>query len=186
MADEGVRDVPTAIILQFISTFGVWILADRLGLSSVLTMVTFAIAVARRAPERTPARLRVPSYAVWETAVFVLNVLAFVFIGLQIRPILTSLDPDVRTRYLFVAGLVLLTVIVVRIAWVMTHNTVASLEDPPVRIPSARGRSSRPTVGRRPGRFLGRHARRHHARRGARASRTAGAGAPFRIATSSS
>ena len=90
---SSVRDVPTAIILQFISTFGVWILADRLGLSSVLTMVCFAISVARRAPARTPARLRLPSYAVWETAVFVLNVLAFVFIGLQIRPILASLEP---------------------------------------------------------------------------------------------
>ena len=120
-----VRDAPTAIILQFISTFGVWILADRLGLSSVLTMVSFAIAAARRAPERTPARLRLPSYAVWDTAVFVLNVLAFVFIGLQIRPILTSLEPDTRMRYLFVAGVVLLTVIVVRIVWVMIHNTVA-------------------------------------------------------------
>ena len=122
---KDVRDVPTAVILQFISTFGVWILADRLGLSSVLTMVSFAIAVARRAPERTPARLRLPSYAVWESAVFVLNVLAFVFIGLQIRPILTSLEPTMRTRYLFVAGVVLLTVILVRIAWVMTHNTIA-------------------------------------------------------------
>ena len=119
-----VRDVPTAIILQFIITFGVWTLADRLGLSAVLTMVSYAIAVARRAPERTPARVRLPSYAVWETAVFVLNVLAFVFIGLQIRPILTSLEPTKRTRYLFVAGAVLFTVIVVRIAWVMTHNTV--------------------------------------------------------------
>jgi monovalent cation/hydrogen antiporter len=122
---KDVRDVPTAVILQFISTFGVWILADRLGLSSVLTMVSFAIAVARRAPERTPARLRLPSYAVWDTAVFVLNVLAFVFIGLQIRPILTSLEPDTRMRYLAVAGVVLLTVIVVRIVWVMTHNTIA-------------------------------------------------------------
>ena len=122
---KDVRDVPTAVILQFISTFGVWILADRLGLSSVLTMVSFAIAVARRAPERTPAWLRLPAYAVWDTAVFLLNVLAFVFIGLQIRPILTSLEPDTRMRYLFVAGVVLLTVIVVRIVWVMTHNTVA-------------------------------------------------------------
>jgi CPA1 family monovalent cation:H+ antiporter len=122
---KDVRDVPTAVILQFISTFGVWILADRLGLSSVLTMVSFAIAVARRAPERTPARLRLPSYAVWDTAVFVLNVLAFVFIGLQIRPILTSLEPDTRMRYLFVAGVVLLTVIGVRFVWVMIHNTVA-------------------------------------------------------------
>jgi CPA1 family monovalent cation:H+ antiporter len=121
---KNVYDVPTSIILQFISTFGVWIFADRLGLSSVLTTVSYAIAVARRAPERTPARIRIPSYAVWESAVFVLNVLAFVFIGLQMRPILTSLAPDTRTRYLFVAGAVLLTVIVVRIVWVMTHNTV--------------------------------------------------------------
>jgi CPA1 family monovalent cation:H+ antiporter len=121
---KDVCDVPTAIIVQFIGTFGVWILADRLGLSSVLTMVSFAITVARRAPERTPARIRIPSYAVWESAVFVLNVLAFVFIGLQIRPILTSIAPDTRTRYLLVAGTVLLTVIVVRILWVMTHNTV--------------------------------------------------------------
>ena len=47
------------------------------------------------------------------------------FIGLQIRPILTSLEPAMRARYLAVAGVVLLTVIVVRIAWVMTHNTIA-------------------------------------------------------------
>ena len=87
------RDVPTAVILQFISTFGVWILAERIGLSAVLTMVCYAVTVSRRAPAWTPASLRVPSYAVWETVVFVLNVLAFVFIGLQIRPILAALDP---------------------------------------------------------------------------------------------
>ena len=44
-------------------------------------------------PQRTPARLRIPSYAVWETVVFVLNVLAFVLIGLQLRPIFESLVP---------------------------------------------------------------------------------------------
>jgi CPA1 family monovalent cation:H+ antiporter len=90
----------------------------------VLTTVSFAIAVARRAPERTPARIRLPSYAVWETAVFVLNVLAFAFIGLQIRPILTSLPVGERMPYFVFAGAVLLTVIVVRIAWVMTHNSI--------------------------------------------------------------
>ena len=45
-----IEDVPTAIIIQFVTTFGVWILADRLGLSSILTMVSYAIAVARQAP----------------------------------------------------------------------------------------------------------------------------------------
>ena len=117
-------DVPTAIIVQFVACFGVWILADRLGLSSVLTMVTFAMSVARRAPATTPARIRIPSYAVWESAVFVLNVLAFVFIGLQLRPIMQSLEPEMRSRYLLVAAAVVATVILVRIAWVMTHNTV--------------------------------------------------------------
>src|SRR5262245_30132579 len=58
-----IRDVPTAIILQFVSTFGVWMLADGIGLSGVLTMVCYAITVARTAPEQTPARIRIPSYA---------------------------------------------------------------------------------------------------------------------------
>ena len=121
---DRVRDVPTAIILQFVGTFGVWILADRLGLSGVLTMVCYAITVARTAPARTPARLRIPSYAVWETVVFLLNVLAFVFIGLQIRPIMASLEPAARGRYFAVAGAVLVTVIVVRFAWHMSFNAV--------------------------------------------------------------
>ena len=52
------------------------------------------------------------------------NVLAFVFIGLQIRPILDSLEPAGRGRYFAVAGAVLLTVIVVRIVWHMSFNAV--------------------------------------------------------------
>jgi monovalent cation/hydrogen antiporter len=119
---ERVTHMPTAIILQFVSTFGVWMLADSVGLSGVLTMVCYAITVARASPERTPARARIPSYAVWETVVFALNILAFIFIGLQIRPILESLEPADRGRYFAVAGAVLLTVIIVRTAWHMSFN----------------------------------------------------------------
>src|SRR6185436_14213589 len=119
-----VQHVPTAIILQFASTFGVWIIAERIGLSGVLTMVSYAITVARTAPERTPARVRVPSYAVWDTVVFVMNILAFIFIGLQIRPILDSLEPSARGEYFIVAGAVVLTVILVRVLWHMCFNTV--------------------------------------------------------------
>ena len=119
-----IHDVPTSIIVQFITVFGVWIVAEETGLSAVLTMVCFAVSVARPASEITPARMRIPSYAVWETAVFVLNVLAFVFIGLQIRPILSNLAPAVRLQYFWVAGTVLLTVIVVRIAWAMIYYAV--------------------------------------------------------------
>ena len=121
---DRVHHVPTAIILQFVTTFGVWLLAEHLGLSAVLTMVCYAATVARTSPARTPARIRIPTYAVWETAVFALNVLAFIFIGLQIRPILESLETADLGRHFAVAGAVLVTVIVVRIAWHMSFNAV--------------------------------------------------------------
>ena len=120
-----VEDVPSSVILQFVSTFGVWILAERMGLSGVLTMVCYATAVARRAPDLIPARRRIPSYAVWDTAVFVLNVLAFVLIGLQVRPILRSLDNPAHNLYLYAAGATLLATIAVRFAWVMAHNALS-------------------------------------------------------------
>ena len=40
---DRVQHVPTAIILQFVTTFGVWMLAEHLGLSAVLTMVCYAV-----------------------------------------------------------------------------------------------------------------------------------------------
>jgi len=116
------REAPMAIISQFCSTFGVWIVADAIGLSAILTLVVYAMTIAWTAPIRTPARIRVPAYAVWETAVFVLNVLAFVLIGMQVGPILERLDPWQKLHYGLFALAVLATVIVVRIVWCMSYN----------------------------------------------------------------
>lgn len=123
-----IDDTPSSIVLQFVGTFGVWILAERLRLSPIVTVVVYAFTLARESPQQTAARLRVPSYAVWDTVVFVLNVFAFVLIGLQLRPILASLQPEQRGTYLQVAAAVLLTAVVVRIAWVMIYNTAARLK----------------------------------------------------------
>lgn len=117
-----IQHVPTSIILQFISTFGVWILAEHVGLSGVFTVVCFAITLAQTVPATTPARSRIPSYAVWETVVFGLNILAFIFIGLQLRPILERIEEKNLWPYFSVAVAVLLTVIVVRMAWHMSFN----------------------------------------------------------------
>jgi Na+/H+ antiporter len=143
---ERVEHVPTAIILQFVSTFAVWMLAEQVGLSGVLTTVCYAMMVARTAPEKIAAATRIPTYAVWETVVFALNILAFIFIGLQIRPILESLAPADRARYFAVAGAVLLTVIVVRFAWHMSFNAVIRWRDRRVGFNPPRP-MLRPTVG---------------------------------------
>jgi monovalent cation/hydrogen antiporter len=116
-------DAPSAIILQFGSTFTVWIAAEHLGLSGILTIVVYAMMLARDAPARMPARLRVHAYAVWETAVFILNVLAFILIGMQLRPIWIGLDDEVRLRYCEIAALVLGAVILARMAWVAVFRT---------------------------------------------------------------
>ncbi|WP_448949789.1 Na+/H+ antiporter [Labrys neptuniae] len=115
-------DAPNALIVQFATTFGVWIVAEAVGLSGILTIVSYAMTIARRR-DRMPARLRVPVYAVWETAVFILNAFAFVLIGLQLRPIWERLDMALRFQYGIVALTVLVTVIVARFVWVMTYNT---------------------------------------------------------------
>ena len=168
--------MPSAIILQFVSTFGVWILAEHLGLSGVLTMVCYAVTVARWSPERTPAQIRVPTYAVWETVVFALNVLAFIFIGLQIRPILDSLGAAERGRYPVVAIAVLVTVIVVRLGVAHGLQRRDPMATPSVWLQSAATDAA--ADGRqRPGDLVGRHARHRLAGRGAgaadRPSRTA-------------
>jgi Na+/H+ antiporter len=122
-----ITDAPSSIIVQFAGTFTVWIVAEHIGLSGILTIVAYAITIARTAPARIPARLRVPSYAVWETVVFVLNVLAFMVIGLQLRPIWQRLDDPVRLKYCLIAAAVLGAVILTRIAWVMSYNTALRL-----------------------------------------------------------
>ena len=126
---ERVQHIPTSIILQFVGTITVWVVAERAGLSGVLTTVCFAMTLARIAPARMPARIRIPTNAVWATVIFALNIFAFIFIGLQIRPILMELPSPVLREYLLVAAAVLVTVIVVRIAWHMGFNTVLRWRD---------------------------------------------------------
>ncbi|KAB7787228.1 cation:proton antiporter [Methylorubrum populi] len=119
-----VEEPVSVIVLQFAAAFGLWIAAEAMELSGVLTVVSFAITVARRAPGQTSPRLRVISNAVWETAIFVLNVLAFVLIGEQIGPILSRMTPEQEFAYASVAGAVVVTVILVRIAWVLPASAV--------------------------------------------------------------
>jgi Na+/H+ antiporter len=115
-------DVPSAIVMQFIGAFGAWILADRLSLSGVLVVVTFAVILSRRSAIRLPAAVRVPSYAVWDLAVFVLNALAFILAGLQLGPIMDRLNRTPHVHYLAFATAILVTVLLARTGWVFTYN----------------------------------------------------------------
>ena len=116
--NERIKDVSTAVIFQFCTTFGVWILAERLHLSGIITSVVFAMLASRRAPAILPARIRIPAWAVWEVAVFVLNILAFILVGFQLKSISERVTGATRERYVVVAVAVCVATILARIVWV--------------------------------------------------------------------
>lgn len=107
-----IEDAASSTVVQFAGTFAVWIIADRLGLSAIITIVVYAMTIARRAPRQSSARRRVSTYSVWESAVFVLNVLAFVLMGLQARTIVGRLAGDGQGEAFLFAATVLVVVIV--------------------------------------------------------------------------
>ena len=119
------REVPVQLIVQFAMAFGLWIAAEALGLSGILTMVAFAMTLARRGGMQMAARMRVPIFAVWESAVFVLNAFAFVLIGMQLRPIWQRLAAHgEQGGAIAMASLVLATTIAARFAWVMVYTAL--------------------------------------------------------------
>lgn len=110
------------VLLEITTTFASWILAEHLHLSAILSVVVFSMVVAHEAPVRQSARDRVHSHAVWETVVFLLNVLAFLLMGLQAHDILSRIGTGARIEALMFAGAVVATVIIVRLVWVMAYN----------------------------------------------------------------
>jgi CPA1 family monovalent cation:H+ antiporter len=71
-----------------------------------------------------PARIRIPAWAVWEVATFVLNVLAFILVGFQLRAISARLTGATGARYVGIAVAVTLAVILARLAWVSAAAVV--------------------------------------------------------------
>ena len=151
------HDAASSTVLQFVSTFAVWLVAERLTLSPIITVVIYAMALAQAVPRRSSARLRVSSYSVWETAIFVVNVLAFVLMGLQARHIIERLSEAERWGSLLVGLSVLGIVIATRIAWIAAYRLIVEFGAILV--------SRRPGNARSPGRHIGvleRHAGPRH------------------------
>jgi monovalent cation/hydrogen antiporter len=119
---QHIEDLQVSIVMQFVGSFAVWILADRLGLSAIITTVAFAMTAARITPGRIGGRARISSYAVWDVVVFVMNVLAFVLIGLQLRGIVERIRDGEWSSFLVAGAVVSATAIIVRIVWVMSYT----------------------------------------------------------------
>jgi monovalent cation/hydrogen antiporter len=120
-----IDDVASGVLVQFCATFAVWVLAERLHLSGIITLVVFAMFSSRKAAEVMPARVRIPAWAVWEFAVFVLNVLAFILVGFQLKSIVARIDGATGAFYVRVGVIITSVVIVSRLVWVIGAAAVS-------------------------------------------------------------
>ncbi|MFC5069723.1 cation:proton antiporter [Flaviflagellibacter deserti] len=119
-----------ATILQFSTTFAVWLIAERLHLSAILAVVAYAMTLAHTAPRLARTRDRILAYSVWDAAVFILNVLAFMLMGLQARTIFERLPHSEFWNAVGFALLILAVIIIVRLVWVLTIRwLVARIDD---------------------------------------------------------
>jgi CPA1 family monovalent cation:H+ antiporter len=113
-------------LLEFVNTFIAWLIAERLGLSAVLCVVTMAMFIANDPKMGIDARNRIQSFAVWGVAVFVLNVVAFLLMGMQARAIVGAMEPARLREAAGVAAMIVAAVVVTRIVWVLVYNRLAA------------------------------------------------------------
>jgi CPA1 family monovalent cation:H+ antiporter len=113
-----IEDTVVEITLSFLLPYAVYLGAEQLHVSGVLAAVAAGIYTGWRSPLDMSATTRVQAVAVWQMALFVLNGLVFILIGLQLRTVLESLGTFSVTELLTVAVAISLAVILIRFVWV--------------------------------------------------------------------
>jgi monovalent cation/hydrogen antiporter len=92
--------------------------------SGVLSVVAAGLYLGRRGPYVISPETMLQGYAFWELVTFLLNGLIFSLIGLQLGGIVEGLSEYSAATLILYAGLISLTVILVRILWVFPATYV--------------------------------------------------------------
>ena len=110
-------DPPVQITISLLTPFAAYVLAERLGVSGVLSVVASGVYIGWHAPSFT-ARYRLQALSFWEMVAFLLNGFIFIMIGLQLPGIMRNLSEEPLSRLTTDALVICGTVVLVRIAWV--------------------------------------------------------------------
>ena len=115
LLDDSLVEITTTILMCYAS----YLIAEHLGVSGVLAVVTNGIYHRQHSSEILSPRTRIQAIAVWEIITFLLNGLVFILIGLQLPSILEEISSD-RSIATLLGYAVLINVVVigVRLLWV--------------------------------------------------------------------
>ena len=125
--------------VSLLTPFVVVIVAEELQTSSVVAVVVTGLYLGHRIPYLLSPTSRLQMDAVWRLLTFLLEGVVFLLVGLQLRGLVTDLGTDAVTA-VRVTGLVLLTLVAVRFAWMYPATYLARL------VPRIRQREERPPL----------------------------------------
>jgi CPA1 family monovalent cation:H+ antiporter len=112
-------DNPTTdTTLTFLAPFVAYLTAESIHISGVLSVVTCGLYLGRKSSEVFSQQTRLQAYGAWNTVIFILNGLIFIFIGLQLPQILATIEGHSFITLLKYGGIVSVAVIIGRIVWV--------------------------------------------------------------------
>lgn len=123
----GMEDVTMHMLLQIMTPFLLFLIAEELGMSGILAAVAGGIvhAVERDRAGLSMLRLNAVSNSFWSVMLYVLNGLVFVLLGLQIPDVSRVILQDPAYNNAMVACyalVILLMLMLLRLAWVYTFT----------------------------------------------------------------
>jgi monovalent cation/hydrogen antiporter len=115
---------PLEVTIAFLTGYFAFLPATAAGVSGVLAVVTAGVYMGWYTPELTSVQTRLQGLGFWEIVSFLLNVLLFGLIGLQLRPILDDLSGHGGWSLVGEAVAIVVAVILLRILWVFPATYV--------------------------------------------------------------
>jgi monovalent cation/hydrogen antiporter len=117
-ATHRVDDPPLVILLTVLLAYASFAVADGVGASGVLAVVTAGLYYGTRSHEIFDADTRLNAQAFWRVLIFALNAILFVLVGLQFPEVLRNVGEQFSVGEIVGYGLLIsATVIAVRMAW---------------------------------------------------------------------
>lgn len=119
LAHRKITDNPMVeTTLSLLTPFIAYLLAEGLNSSGVLAVVTAGFFVSWRSREIFSFQTRLQNNVVWDTVIFVLNGLVFIFMGLQMPAVISRFGANGFWQMLGFGLLISLVTILIRIIWV--------------------------------------------------------------------
>ena len=140
------HDSNLEIAASFLVAWASYLTAEAVGVSGVLATTTGGLLMGWYQHETVSPQTRMQSRAAWSVAVFVLEALLFILVGLSLRGILARFDWHTATTLVPLALLISLGVIAARLVWIFPATYLPRLLVPAIRRADPYPRPAMPLV----------------------------------------